>query len=74
MGVADRSRQAYEQLLRLIPAHVPAYVNLGELQLLAGACAEAKKRYARALQLDPCNVAAKKGLEAIRRRKKNGET
>jgi anaerobic magnesium-protoporphyrin IX monomethyl ester cyclase len=74
MGDADRSRQAFEQLLRLVPAHVPAYVNLGELQRHAGACTEAKNMYAQALRLDPGNWAAKKGLEAIRGRKKSGET
>jgi anaerobic magnesium-protoporphyrin IX monomethyl ester cyclase len=74
MGAADRSRQAFEQLLRLVPAHAPAYVNLGELQRLSGACLEAKNMYARALRLDPGNAVAKKGLEAIHGRKKNGET
>jgi anaerobic magnesium-protoporphyrin IX monomethyl ester cyclase len=74
VGVVDRSRQAFEQLLRLVPAHAPAYVHLGELQRLTGARPEAKNMYAQALQLDPGNVAARKGLEAIRKRKKNGET
>ena len=74
LGVVDRSRQAFEQLLRLVPLYVPAYVNLGDLQRLAGASAEAKKSYMEALRLDPGNAPAKKGLEEIRGRKKNGET
>ena len=69
MEIIDKARSAFAELLRLVPRHAPAYVHLGELYRRTADHDEAERLYMLALQLDPENSAAKKGIAAIRKTK-----
>lgn len=58
------ARAAYLELLKLVPAHLPALVALGEIALAAADPATARRHFAQALQLDPDDAAALQGLAA----------
>lgn len=64
MDEIGRAKEAYLALARLVPRHLPAWVALGELALAAGERGEARRHFARALQLDPADEAAREGMAA----------
>jgi radical SAM superfamily enzyme YgiQ (UPF0313 family) len=61
-GDLDRGRNAFEQVLQLVPAHSPAVTALGELCLLAGDKRKAARWFKQALALNPYDETAREGL------------
>jgi anaerobic magnesium-protoporphyrin IX monomethyl ester cyclase len=58
------ARAAYQELLKLVPRHLPALVALGEIALAVGDLSAARRHFADALRLDPADQTALEGLEA----------
>ncbi len=64
LGELTAARAAYQQVLRLVPRHLPALVALGEIALAAGEKGPAGKYFQEALLLEPTEAAALEGLAA----------
>lgn len=62
-GEPGLARKSYLELLRLVPAHLPALQALGELALERGDRAEARSYLQRALELEPNDRVAREGLK-----------
>jgi Flp pilus assembly protein TadD len=64
-GDAVTARHAFEKLASLVPAHAPAFSNMGELCRLEGDYTAARKFYRQAISLDPFDDAAREGMERV---------
>jgi cytochrome c-type biogenesis protein CcmH/NrfG len=53
-------------VLEIDPNHDQAYCNLGNVYLRLGRLAEAERCYRTALQLNPANPQARRGLDGLR--------
>jgi tetratricopeptide (TPR) repeat protein len=61
-GRLDEARRKYEAVLAVLPDHVDAMVNLGNILYLTGAETAAASRYLQALGIDPDHVEANYNL------------
>ncbi|MBU2490686.1 MAG: tetratricopeptide repeat protein, partial [Proteobacteria bacterium] len=64
-GRLRESAALYQDLLRQDPDNIKALVNQGHVLRLLGQKEEAGKSYARALELDPGNRNAARGIDAL---------
>ncbi|WP_243373009.1 radical SAM protein [Geotalea sp. SG265] len=61
-GLVDEACMAYRRVMTIVPAHAPAFSDLGELMMLTGRGGEALKYFRKALELDPYDAKAREAL------------
>ncbi len=63
----EEARKSFESVLQQSPGHVPASLQLAQLDISNGKPALAKKRYETLLTADPANLAVLQALQALSR-------
>lgn len=62
LGCLEKACKAFEKVLTIVPAHAPAYSDLGELMMLAGRTGAGVEHFKRALELNPYDPRARESL------------
>ncbi|GAB7027612.1 B12-binding domain-containing radical SAM protein [Geotalea toluenoxydans] len=63
MGALEKACSTYKRVLTVVPAHAPAFSDLGELMMLMGRTLEGTEYFKRALELNPYDPRAKQALK-----------
>jgi len=64
-GQLDGAREAFREVLTLLPTHAPAYAALGEISRLSGDSTKAGAYYRKALRLNTHNEVAREGVQML---------